>query len=61
MTDYDKTQRYFTKENDDIYLKLRPNLTTALQNALALGNYDHKDPTKAVSEMELLFKLLELK
>lgn len=61
LKNYEKTQKFFTKQNDDIYLKLKPNLMTAIQNALALGNFDNQNPTKAMCEMELLFQSDELK
>jgi len=35
---YEKTQKFFTRQNDDIYLKLKPNVKIALQNSLALGS-----------------------
>ena len=61
LRNYEKTQKFFTKQNDDIYLKLKPNLKTALQNSIALGNFDNQNPKKAMCEMELLFQSKELK
>lgn len=61
LRNYEKTQKFFTKENDDIYLKLKPNLKTALQNSLALGGFDDQNPRKAMCEMELLLQSDELK
>ncbi len=61
LRNYEKTQKFFTKQNDDIYLKLKPKLKTALQNATAIGNFDNKNPKKAMCEMELLFQSEELK
>jgi hypothetical protein len=61
LPNYDKTQKFFTKQNDDIYLKLKPNLKTALQNSISLGKFDKVNPKKAMCEMELLFKTEELK
>ena len=58
---FEKTQKYFTKQNDDIYLKLKPNLKTAIKNAIDLGSFDEQNPEKALSEMELLFQSSELK
>lgn len=58
---YEKTQRFFTKQNDDIYLKLKPSLKTAIQNSVVLGNFDNKNPKKAMCEMELLFQAKEIK
>jgi len=56
LKNYEKTQKFFTKQNDDIYLKLKPTLKSALQNSIALGNFDNQNPTKAMCEMELLFQ-----
>lgn len=61
LKDYEKTQKYFTRQNDDIYFKLKPYLKTALQNAMALGTFDNENPQKAMCEMELLFQSDELK
>lgn len=58
---YAKTRRFFTKQNDDIYLKLRPHLKTAIENAIALGTFDSNNPKKAMCEMELLFQSDKLK
>ena len=61
IKNYEKTQKFFTKQNDDIYLKLKPILKTALENSIALGSFDNKNPIKAMCEMELLFQSEELK
>jgi len=61
LDNYEKTQKFFTKQNDDIYLKLKPNLKIGLANSIALGNFDNENPKKAMCEMELLFQSDELK
>lgn len=61
LKNYEKTQKFFTKQNDDIYLKLKPNLKTGIANSIALGNFDNENPKQAMCEMELLFKSDELK
>lgn len=61
LKNYEKTQKFFTKQNDDIYLKLKPILKTGLTNSIALGNFDNENPKKAMCEMELLFQSDELK
>jgi hypothetical protein len=61
LKNYEKTQKFFTKPNDDIYLKLKPNLKTGLTNSIALGHFDNENPKKAMCEMELLFQSDELK
>ncbi len=55
LEDYEKTQKYFTKQDNDIYLKLKPYLTEAIGNAKSLGQFDFEDPMKAICEMHLLF------
>ncbi|MEZ4985942.1 MAG: RloB family protein [Saprospiraceae bacterium] len=61
LKNYEKTKKFFTKQNDDIYLKLKPKQSQAIDNSLALGNFDKENPKKAMCEMELLFKSDELK
>lgn len=61
LKNYEKTKKFFTKQNDDIYLKLKTKLNVAIENSLALGNFDNKNPKKAMCEMDLLFKSDELK
>jgi hypothetical protein len=60
LKNYEKTQKFFTKQNDDIYLKLKPNLKTGIANSIALGNFDPENPKKAMCEMEFLFHSNEL-
>jgi hypothetical protein len=59
LKDYEKTQKYYTKENHDIYLKLKPNLKNALKNAKRLGLFNIKDSDKAIAEMQLFFEIKE--
>ena len=59
LEDYEKTGKYFTKQGNDIYLKLKPKLMIALENANKLGVFDIKEPNKAMSEMELFFEAQE--
>ncbi|MDX2245772.1 MAG: RloB family protein [Bacteroidia bacterium] len=61
LKDYEKTQRYFTKQDNDIYLKLKPYLKTAISNSSDLGQFDLDEPTKAICEMHVLFQTDELK
>jgi hypothetical protein len=42
-------------------LKLKAKLKAAIDNSLALGNFDNENPKKAMCEMDLLFKSDELK
>lgn len=59
LKDYDKNQKYFTKQDNDIYLRLKPNLAVALKNAKALKLFDTANPNKAMSEMQLFFEAKE--
>lgn len=61
IKDYEKSQKYFTKQDNDIYLKLRPFLTTAITHSENLGRFDENEPTKVVCEMCLLFQTEEIK
>lgn len=61
LKDYEKTQKYYTKENHDIYSKLKPNLKTAIKNAKTLDPFEKGNPDRGISEMQLLFETVELK
>lgn len=61
LKDYEKTQKYFTKQDNDIYLKLRPLLKIAVSNSSNLGEFDLDEQTKAICEMFLLFEADEIK
>ena len=56
---YEKTEKFF-KKSDDIYKQLKPHLQTAINNATTLGTFDTYNHSKAISEMPLLFKPLQL-
>ena len=57
---YEKTEKFFKKNNNDIYKQLKPHLKTAKENATALGKFDTHNHSKAMCEMPLLFKTLQL-
>lgn len=61
INDYEKTQKYFTKQDNDIYLKLKPHIKTAIDNSNSLGHFDIEEPNKAICEMHLLFSCDEIK
>ncbi|TXD77364.1 RloB domain-containing protein [Algoriphagus ratkowskyi] len=60
LTDYSKSQKYYTKEGDDIYLKLKERLPTAIANSQRFAAFDLETPDKGYSEMLELFKILGL-
>jgi len=59
LKNYEKSQGYFTKQDNDIYLQLKSNVINALGNAKSTGEFDENDPYKAVSEMHLFFEASE--
>ena len=61
LKNYEKTQKYFTKQDHDIYLKLRPFLKTAILNSSSLGVFNMDEQMRAISEMFLLFETDDFK
>ncbi len=61
LKDYEKSQKYFTNKNNDIYLKLKDRLNTAFENAEKLEAFDALNPHKGMTQMQILFELLGLK
>ncbi len=58
LSDYEKTEKYFKRRDNDIYLRLRPLLLKARVNAQKLGSFDISDPESAKSEMYQILNLL---
>ncbi|MCD6366873.1 MAG: RloB domain-containing protein [Bacteroidales bacterium] len=61
LTNYEKTQRYFTKQNNDIYLKLKSRLSTALKNAQKTKRGNINEIEHAICEMNLFFETEQIK
>lgn len=61
LPDYEKSQSYYTKQGNDIYLKLKPRLAAALINAKKLPQFDFQQPHMGLSQMHLLFSFEELR
>ena len=61
LKDYEKTQKYFTKKHDDIYLRLKSKLSTALINAQKTKREDFKEIERAICEMNLFFETKQIK
>ncbi len=51
ITDYKKTERYFKKKNNDIYLRLSSYQHNAKINALKLGRFNFDEPERSKAEM----------
>ncbi len=56
LSDYEKTQKYFTKQGNDIYLKLKPKLSKAIENTKHTQRKDLNGFEQAICEMNLFFK-----
>lgn len=61
IKDYEKTQKFYTAQNNDIYKRLQPRLATAIKNAWKVRRFDAHNPHKALCQMGLLFQSDELK
>lgn len=60
LTDYAKSQKYYTKEGDDIYLKLQERLAVAIKNSQRFNEFDPENPDIGYSEMHKLYEILGL-
>lgn len=60
LLNYEKTERYFTKQDKDIYLRLKHHLSIAISNSKQMSPFNREDPHKGLSEMYKLFAGLEL-
>lgn len=59
LTDYEKTRKYFTKQDNDIYLKLKHKLSDAKVYSKNL-KFDEHNTSKAICEMNSLFEIEEI-
>lgn len=60
LNDYQKTRKYFTKQDNDIYLRLKHKLSDAKVNSKNL-KFDKYNTSKAICEMNSLFEMEEIK
>lgn len=58
--DYQKTERFFKKDHNDIYTRLRPHLIHAIENSKRHGDFDIDNPEKAMCQMHDFFTCEEL-
>lgn len=56
-----KLKRYLKKKDNDIYIRLKPYLRTAINNAKALGSFEKENPEKGMCEMHEFFLCDEFK
>ncbi|MDR2237739.1 MAG: RloB family protein [Chryseobacterium sp.] len=55
FTAYEKTEKFYKKNNSDIYTVLKPSLSTAVTNGKKLGDFDIINPGSPVCEIYKLF------
>ncbi|NCC17997.1 MAG: RloB domain-containing protein [Bacteroidia bacterium] len=55
LKDYEKTEKYYTQCNNDIFLKLKNNLKKAISHSKNLGQFDKNSAEKPISEMWKFF------
>jgi hypothetical protein len=61
LPDYQKSQKHYTKEGNDIFLKLKPNLPKAIASAKKLKAFDFENTQIGHSGMHVFFELDEIK
>lgn len=60
LPDYEKTEKYYKKNNNDIYKRLKPLQNIAKSNAKRLANFDFENPQKAKAEIYKILDILEI-
>lgn len=61
LSDYEKSQNYYTKQNKDIYLRLASKLPDAITNAKRLNDFDFDTPNRGISQMHFLLEEIGIK
>ncbi|MDR3287497.1 MAG: RloB family protein [Prevotellaceae bacterium] len=61
LSDYAKTKDFYTKYRKDIYLRLKPFLNNAIDNANRLNPFDFENVQSGLSQMQLFFETDEIK
>lgn len=61
LVGYNKTKKFHTKQDKDIYLQLKPFLKNAIKNAKKLNEFDFNNPCTGMTQMQLLFDTKEMK
>lgn len=60
LTDYSKSQKYYTREGGDIYLKVKEKLPTAVAHSKKCNEFDPENPDRGHSGMHKLYEILGL-
>jgi competence protein ComGC len=61
LDDYQKTEKYYKNRNANIYKKLKPSQSEAINRAERLGDFDLNLPETAKAEIYKIFSLLNLR
>ncbi|MFC4691318.1 RloB family protein [Dokdonia genika] len=61
LPDYEKTQKYYTKQNNDIYKKLKPHLDVAIGNSNRVNDFDFNNPENGTCQMHSIFETKPIK
>ena len=61
MPEYNKSQLFYTKQDHDIYLRLKSLLLDAIKNAERLEKFDFNNTDSGMSEMQLFFNTAQIK
>lgn len=61
LPDYEKTQKYYTKQDNDIYKKLKPHLDVAIDNSNRVNNFDFNNPESGTCQMHSIFETKSVK
>lgn len=56
LPDYEKTQKYYTKQDKDIYLRLKAQLSVGIASAKKTEEFDFANPKKGISQMHILIE-----
>lgn len=60
LPDYDKSEKYYTKQGNDIYLKLKSLMPAAIINAQKLPEFDINNPNRGMTQMQLIISALHV-
>ena len=60
LPDYEKTERYYKNFYQNIYLKLKPHLPTAIKNTQKLGKFNFENTQTGMAEMYKIFNELKI-
>jgi len=58
ITGYVKSEKFFTKQDNDIYLRLKSKLSDAISNSKKIGPFKKESPNRGLTEMYKLFETI---